>query len=167
MAYAIGLGYTRTEALNAVLIAAVIAIPCMLGIGALSDRIGRKKLYLFGTVLAVVYIIPYFWMVNQMNVPMLIVATVVGFGAIWSIYGALMGTFLAESFTADVRYTGISLGYQVGAAIAGGPAPLIATALVGKTNNYPMVGIFVAVCAVISFISVWMTRDRSGQVLDD
>ena len=120
VSYAIGLGYTRSQALNAVLVAAVIAIPCMLAIGA-----------------------------------------------IWSIYGALMGTFLAESFTADVRNTGISLGYQVGAAIAGGPAPLIATALVGKTNNYPMIGIFVGICAVISFVSVMMTRDRSGQVLDD
>lgn len=167
VSYSIGLGYTRTEALNAVLVAAVIAIPCMLGIGALSDRIGRKKLYLVGTVLAVIYIVPYFWMVNLMSPAILMLATVVGFGAIWSIYGALMGTFLAESFTADVRYTGISLGYQVGAAIAGGPAPLIATALVGKTNNYPAVGIFVAVCAIISFVSVLLTRDRSGQVLDD
>lgn len=166
VSYAIGLGYTRTEALNAVLLAAVIAIPCMLAIGALSDRIGRKKLYLFGTVLAVIYIVPYFWMVNQMSVPLFTIATIVGFGAIWSIYGALMGTFLAESFTADVRYTGISLGYQVGAAIAGGPAPLIATALVGRTNNYPMIGIFVGICALISFISVLYTRDRSGQVLD-
>lgn len=166
VSYAIGLGYSRSEALNAVLLAAVIAIPCMLAIGSLSDRIGRKKLYLFGTVLAVVYIVPYFWMVNQMSVPLFTIATIVGFGAIWSIYGALMGTFLAESFTADVRYTGISLGYQVGAAIAGGPAPLIATALVGRTNNYPMIGIFVGICAIISFVSVLYTRDRSGQVLD-
>lgn len=167
VAYAIGLGYTRSQALNSVLVAAVIAIPCMLAIGALSDRIGRKKLYLFGTVLAVIYIVPYFWLVNQMDPMLFAIATIIGFGAIWSIYGALMGTFLAESFTADVRYTGISLGYQVGAAIAGGPAPLIATALVGKTNNYPMIGVFVGICAVISFVSVVMTRDRSGQVLDD
>ena len=82
------------------------------------------------------------------------------------VFGALMGTFLAESFTADVRYTGISLGYQVGAALVGGTAPLIATALVGTTNNYPLIGIFIGFCAVVSFISVWFTRDRSGQVLD-
>lgn len=160
------LKYTRGEALSAVLIAAVVAIPCMLAIGALSDRIGRKKLYLFGTVLAVIYIVPFFWLMNQHNVLVLILATVVGFGAIWSIYGALMGTFLAESFTPDVRYTGISLGYQVGAALVGGPAPLIATALVGRENNYPLIGIFIAVCALLSFIAVWFTRDRSGQVLD-
>ena len=138
----------------------------MLAIGALSDRVGRKKLYLLGTVLAVVYIVPFFWLMNQKSYAVLVAATVLGFGAIWSINGALMGTFLAESFTADVRYTGISLGYQVGAALVGGPAPLIATALVGTTNNYPAIGIFIAGCAAVSFIAVLMTRDRSGQVLD-
>lgn len=167
VSYAVGLGYTRGEALGAVLFAAIVAVPCMLALGSLSDRIGRKPLYLVGTVLAVAYIFPYFWMVNQMSVPLLVFATVVGFGGIWSIYGALMGTFLAESFTPDVRYTGISLGYQVGAAIVGGPAPLIATALVGTTNNWWLVGIFIAACAAVSFVAVLFTRDRSGQVLDD
>lgn len=166
VSYSISLGYSRGEALTAVLVAAVIAIPCMLAIGALSDRIGRKTLYLIGTVLAVIYIVPYFWLVNLLNFPILMLSTVVGFGAIWSIYGALMGTFLAESFTADVRYTGISLGYQVGAALVGGTAPLIATALVGTSNNYALVGIFIGFCALVSFVSVWFTRDRSGQVLD-
>ena len=165
ISYAVARGFTRSQALSAVLIAAVVAIPCMLAIGALSDRVGRKKLYLLGTVLAVVYIVPFFWLMNQKSYAVLVAATVLGFGAIWSIYGALMGTFLAESFTADVRYTGISLGYQVGAALVGGPAPLIATALVGTTNNYPAIGIFIAGCAAVSFIAVLMTRDRSGQVL--
>ncbi|MCG6566806.1 MFS transporter [Tessaracoccus sp. ZS01] len=166
VSYAVGLGFTRGQALGAVLFAAVVAVPCMLALGALSDRVGRKPMYLIGTALAVAYIFPYFWMINQKSVLLLTLATVVGFGAIWSIYGALMGTFLAESFTADVRYTGISLGYQVGAAIVGGPAPLIATALVGTTNNWWLVGVFVAACAAISFVAVLMTRDRSGQVLD-
>ena len=166
ISYAVARGFTRSQALSAVLIAAVVAIPCMLAIGALSDRVGRKKLYLLGTVLAVAYIVPFFWLMNQKSYAVLVAATVLGFGAIWSIYGALMGTFLAESFTADVRYTGISLGYQVGAALVGGPAPLIATALVGTTNNYPAIGIFIAGCAAVSFIAVLMTRDRSGQVLD-
>lgn len=167
VSYAVSLGYTRVEALNAVLIAAVVAVPCMLAIGRLSDKVGRKKLYLLGIVLAVVYIVPYFWLMNRMDPVVLTLATVVGFAVIWSIYGALLGTFLAESFTADVRYTGISLGYQVGAALVGGPAPLIATALVGRTNNYPAIGIFIGICAVLSFIAVWFSRDRTGAVLDD
>jgi Na+/melibiose symporter-like transporter len=103
ISYAVARGFTRSQALSAVLIAAVVAIPCMLAIGALSDRVGRKKLYLLGTVLAVVYIVPFFWLMNQKSYAVLVAATVLGFGAIWSIYGALMGTFLAESFTADVH----------------------------------------------------------------
>lgn len=139
----------------------------MLAIGRLSDKVGRKKLYLIGIVLAVVYIVPYFWLMNRMDPVVLTLSTVVGFAVIWSIYGALLGTFLAESFTADVRYTGISLGYQVGAALVGGPAPLIATALVGRTNNYPAIGVFIGICAVLSFVAVWFSRDRTGAVLDD
>jgi MFS family permease len=166
VAYAVSLGYTRVQALNAVLIAAVVAVPCMLAIGRLSDKVGRKKLYLIGIILAVVYIVPYFWLMNRLDPVVLTLSTVVGFAVIWSIYGALLGTFLAESFTADVRYTGISLGYQIGAALVGGPAPLIATALVGRTNNYPAIGIFIGICAVLSFIAVWFSRDRTGAVLD-
>lgn len=169
ISYATQLGYSRGESLTAVLLAAIIAIPCMLFIGSQSDRLGRKKLYLIGIVLAVIYVIPYFWFMNLHNPVILALATIAGFGAIWSVYGALMGTFLAESFTAEVRYTGISLGYQVGAALVGGPAPLIATALVGDVttqNSYPLVGVFVIGCAIVSFIAVLFTRDRSGQVLD-
>ena len=118
-------------------------------------------------MLAVIYIVPYFWLVNLMNVPILVLSTVVGFGAIWSVYGALMGTFLAESFTADVRYTGISLGYQVGAALVGGPMPLIATALVARYHgSYIPVAIFIALCALVSLIAISFTKDRTGQPLD-
>jgi hypothetical protein len=78
------------------------------------------------------------------NVSPLYLAIIVGFGIIWSMYAAVLGTLFAESFSANVRYTGISLGYQVGAALVGGPAPLVATALlVAHNNNYVPVGIFI------------------------
>ena len=153
-------------ALNAVLVAAVIAIPVMLFIGAWSDKVGRKKLYLGGIIAIALYIYPFLYLVNLMNTVALFVAIIVGFSFIWSIYGALMGTFLAESFTADVRYTGCSLGYQVGAALVGGPAPLIATALLAGMGNYIGVGLFVIACGVVSFIAVALAPDRSGQPLD-
>ena len=80
----------------------------------------------------------------------------------------MLGTFFAESFPADVRYTGVSLGYQVGAAIVGGPLPLIATALLAKYNgSYLPIALFIGACGVISLIAVACTTDRSGQRLDD
>ena len=108
-----------------------------------------------------IYILPFLWMVNQKDPLLLTIATVVGFGVIWSMYGAVLGTFFAESYTADVRYTGASLGYQIGAALVGGPAPLIATALLAAYASYVPVGIFIIVCGLISLLAI--SSPRSGR----
>lgn len=167
VSYAVTLGFTRTEALNAVLIAAVLAIPVMLLWGRVSDRVGRKKVFIGGAVAAALFTVPFLWMMNQGSFVWLLVGLVIGFSIIWASYGAVLGTFFAEAFPADVRYTGASLGYQVGAAIAGGPVPLIATAIVAGANNYGGIGVLIGVCAVISIIAVSFARDRTGKELDD
>jgi metabolite-proton symporter len=166
--YAVGLGYERGEALNAVLIAAIVAIPVMLAVGSISDRIGRKKMFIAGTIAVMVFIVPFFWLIGQNSFGSLLLAVVVGFGVIWPMYGAVLGTFFAESYSAEVRYTGVSLGYQVGAAIVGGPAPLIAAALLlGFGGNYLPVGLFICACAVVSLVAMAFAKDRSGKPLDE
>jgi MFS family permease len=168
VSYAVGtLGYKRSTALNAVLTAALIAIPVMLYVGSLSDRIGRKKLYIAGVVAIFCYAIPYFWLLSLKSTPALYLAIIIGFGIIWSMYGAVLGTLFAESFSANVRYTGISLGYQLGAALVGGPAPLIATALiVSYHGNYVPVGIFIMAVSVVSLIAISFAREARGRDLD-
>ena len=167
LGYAISLGFSRGLALNAILIAAVVAIPFMLIVGSVSDRIGRKKMYLFGAVCLIAYIIPYFWMLNQKSPTLLVTAIVLGFGVIWTFYGSVLGTLFAESYSADVRYTGVSLGYQVGAALVGGPAPLIGTWLLQKyQGDYMPVGIFIIGCAFISIIAVCFAKDKHNAALD-
>ncbi|HZX55559.1 MAG TPA: MFS transporter [Ilumatobacteraceae bacterium] len=168
ISYAAGtLGYSQGTVLNAVLISAVLAIPVMLFMGSLSDRIGRKKVYVGGVIAIFIYAIPYFWLLSLRNTFALTAAIIIGFSIIWSSYGSVLGTLFAESFTADVRYTGISLGYQVGAAIIGGPAPLIATALLAAYNkNYVPVGIFLMVVAVVSLIAIYFAQERRGADLD-
>ena len=167
VSYAVSIGYSRGQALNAILMASLIGIPVMLGVGAVSDRIGRKKIFVVGTLLAMLYVIPFFWLLNQGSLVLLAVSTAVGFGLIWPMYGAVLGTFFAESYPANVRYTGVSLGYQVGAAIAGGPVPLIATALlVAYKNNYVPIGLMIMGFGLISLLAVAIAKDRSGQPLD-
>lgn len=167
ISYLVGLGYKRVEALNIVLIAAVIAVPVMLYFGALSDRIGRKKVFVWGTIVIALYAGPYFWLLNQGSAVISTLAVVLGFSVIWSTYGSVLGTFFAESFPPNVRYTGISLGYQVGAALVGGPMPLIATALLARYHgSYVPVAVFIALCALVSLIAISFTKDRTGQPLD-
>lgn len=168
LTYAVSLGFSRGTALNAVLIAAVVGIPMELAVGIISDRVGRKRMYVIGAVAMLLYILPYLWMLNQKSISMLIAATVVGFGVIWPMYGAVIGTLFAESYSPDVRYTGISLGYQIGAALVGGPAPLIATWLLRKYNgSYVPIGIFIMICGVISIVAVSFARDKHGRDLDE
>jgi len=159
-------GFSQTDALNIVLIAAVACIPAMLFYGALSDKIGRKKLFMIGAAISILYYYPFFKLLDQKSFAVAVTATVVGFAGIWATYGSVLGTFFAESFPADVRYTGVSLGYQVGAALVGGPMPLIATALVAKYQSVVPVAIFMAGCAVVSLIAMAFTTDRTGDELD-
>ena len=96
-----------------------------------------------------------------------LVAIIIGFSCIWSLYGATLGSYFAESFPPAVRYTGVSLGYQVCAALFGGPLPLIATALLATYSSYIPIGFVVIAFGVISLIALAFTKDRTGQPLDD
>ncbi|WP_243297093.1 MFS transporter [Bacillus litorisediminis] len=161
------LGFSKTITLNAVTIATVVTTLLIPIMGNLSDKIGRKKLYVGGTILMILYAFPYFWMLNQGTGFFLILATVLGLGVIWAPITAVLGTMFSEIFKTNVRYTGISLGYQIGAAVAGGTAPLVATALLKQFNNsYVPVALYIILASVISLIAVSAVRDRNNQDLD-
>lgn len=168
ISYMMDHGFARSTILNIVLVCALIAFPFMLFFGHLSDRIGRKKVFIGGSVAFLLWIFPYFWLLDQKSVWAAGLAIAVGFGVIWASYGSMIGTLLAEAFPPAIRYTGMSLGYQIGAALVGGPMPLIATALIAYySGSYVPVVLFLAACAVVSIIAVAVARDRSGQPLDD
>ncbi|KAF0822308.1 MFS transporter [Cytobacillus firmus] len=161
------LGFSRTVTLNAVTIATIITTILIPIMGKLSDKIGRKKLYVGGTVLMMLYAFPYFWLLHQGSAALLVVATILGLGIIWAPITAVLGTMFSEIFKSNVRYTGITLGYQIGAALAGGTAPLVATALLNAyDNSYVPVALYIMLAAAISLIAIASVRDRSNQDLD-
>ena len=162
------LGFSRTTTLNTVMIATIVTTILIPIMGSLSDKIGRKKVYIAGTIGMIVFAFPYFWMLQQQSVALLVIATVIGLGIIWAPITAVLGTMFSEIFDAKVRYTGITLGYQIGAALAGGTAPLIATSLMLKFNDsYIPVACYIIFTAVISLVAIWAVKDRSQQNLDD
>lgn len=162
------LGFSRTATLTAVMIATIITTILIPFMGMLSDKIGRKKLFIGGTIGMALFAFPYFWLLQQKSVLLLIVATVIGLGVIWAPITAVLGTMFSEIFDARIRYTGITLGYQIGAALAGGTAPLVATALLNRFNNsYVPVAIYIIFASVLSLAAIWAVKDRSNQKLDE
>lgn len=162
------LGFDKTTALNSVMFATIITTILIPFMGKLSDKIGRKKLFIFGAIIMAAYAFPYFWILEQKSTAALMVATILGVGVIWSPITAVLGTMFSEIFNAKVRYTGISLGYQIGAAVAGGTAPLIATALLmGFDNSYVPIALYIIFIALISLVAVWKLEDRHKVELDN
>ncbi|ANU21368.1 MFS transporter [Planococcus plakortidis] len=154
------LGFSRTATLGAVMVATVITTILIPVMGSLSDRVGRKKLYITGAAAMALFAFPYFWMIHQGSVFMLVLATIIGLGVIWAPITAVLGTMFSEIFDAKVRYTGVTLGYQIGAALAGGTAPLVATALLARfDNSYVPVAIYIIFTALISLVSIWAVKD--------
>ncbi|RFB09951.1 MFS transporter [Bacillus sp. HNG] len=161
------LGFSRTATLNAVTIATIVTTILIPIMGNLSDKVGRKNLYVGGTILMMLYAFPYFWLLHQESVALLVVATILGLGIIWAPITAVLGTMFSEIFKSNVRYTGITLGYQIGAAVAGGTAPLVATALLAAFNDsYVPVALYIILTAAISLIAVATVRDRKNEDLD-
>ncbi|GGG20002.1 MFS transporter [Lysinibacillus alkalisoli] len=153
------LGFTYAETLIAVMIATVITTILIPIMGSLSDKIGRKKMYVYGTLAMFLYAFPYFWILHQGTFLALLISTIIGLGVIWAPITAVLGTMFSEIFDAKIRYTGITLGYQFGAAIAGGTAPLVATALLVRFNDsWTPIAIYIMLTAVISLISVAAIR---------
>lgn len=155
------LGFSRSAVLGSVMVSTVITTILIPIMGSLSDRVGRKKMYIVGTVAMMAFAFPYFWMIHQGSVLMLVLATIIGLGIIWAPITAVLGTMFSEIFDAKVRYTGVSLGYQIGAAVAGGTAPLVATALLAAfDNSYVPVALYIMFTAVVSLIAIWAVKSR-------
>jgi metabolite-proton symporter len=155
------LGFSRSAVLGAVMVSTVITTILIPIMGSLSDRVGRKKMYIAGTLAMMAFAFPYFWMIHQGSVLMLVLATIIGLGIIWAPITAVLGTMFSEIFDAKVRYTGVSLGYQIGAAVAGGTAPLVATALLASfDNSYVPVALYIMFTAVVSLIAIWAVKSR-------
>jgi MFS family permease len=130
--------------------------------GHLSDRIGRKRMYLIGTVLTGLFGFAYFAMLNTAVPALIFIAIVLSFVPHDLMYGP-QAALIAECFTPRLRYSGASIGYQLSSVISGGPAPLIATALLAATGSGYTIAVYILFCAVVSIVATAMMPDYTGK----
>jgi metabolite-proton symporter len=162
-AYAVGtLHMSRNLILSAVLVAACVSFVTIPLSGHISDRIGRRKMYLIGAATVGVFGFLYFGMVDSAAPALVFIAIVLSLIPHDMMYGP-QAALIAEAFTPRLRYSGASLGYQLASVIAGGPAPLIATALFASYKSGYSIAIYIAACAVVSLVSAAMMPDYTGK----
>jgi metabolite-proton symporter len=156
------LGVSRDFLLTAVLVAALVSFVTIPLSGHLSDRIGRKKMYMIGAALTGVFAFVYFGMLDTKDSTLIFIAIVLSLVPHDMMYGP-QAALIAEAFTGRVRYSGSSLGYQLASLIAGGPAPMIAAALFAGFGTGTAIAFYVAACAVCSLIATAMLKDYTGK----
>src|SRR6202048_1122286 len=133
--------------------------------GHISDLIGRRRMYMLGAITVGVFGFVYFGLMNTGSTTLIFLAIVLSLVPHDMMYGP-QAAFIAESFTGRLRYSGASMGYQLASIIAGGPAPLIATALFAEYKSGYAIAFYIFVCAVLTLVATSMMTDYTGKDIE-
>lgn len=167
LAYATqALGMKRQDILNGVLIGALFETATIPAFGALSDALGRRPVYVFGAVFSALMSFPLFMLLGTKTPELAWIAIVLGLAVGHAAMYGPQASFFAELFGTKVRYSGVSLGYNLASIFAGALSPLIATSLMAayKPQTWP-ISVYRIILAVITVVSVYFaseTRQRAA-----
>ena len=153
------LGLQRNFLLNAVLAAAIVSLFTTPFFGFVSDLIGRRTMYIIGTLAVVVFAFPYIGLLNTGTAALVVLAIILSVVVHDMMYGP-QAAFIAETFPTRLRYSGASLGYQAASIIAGGPAPLLAAWLLHTFGTGYAISGYLLLCGVISTFAAAMLAKR-------
>ncbi|WP_414448263.1 MFS transporter [Burkholderia sp. 22PA0099] len=153
------LGLPRRMVLVAILLAAALELLTNPLFGALSDRLGRKPVVVFGALLAVLAPYPFFLLVGTGNPLLVLLAEAIVISIAHAAVFAPMAAWFAEMFSPDVRYSGVTIGFQLGALLAGAPTPVIATTLLAKYGDFGPIALFAMGAAFITLVCALLARD--------
>ncbi|MEU6166054.1 MFS transporter [Streptomyces tanashiensis] len=155
----------KSTALNAVLIGSAVHFVTIPLWGALSDRIGRRPVTLIGSVGMAAWAFAFFGLVDSKSFPVIALAVTAGLLLHGAMYGP-QAAFISEMFDTKVRYSGASMGSQLASIVAGALAPIIAVELLKDYDSSTPVSLYLCVAAVITTITVAVTRETRGRDLE-
>ncbi|KVD87294.1 MFS transporter [Burkholderia sp. ABCPW 14] len=153
------IGIPNQVMLTGVMCAMVVEMAAMLGWGRLSDRIGRKPVYLIGAAGLVAAAFPFFWLIDTREPRFVYLALTIGAAVS---HGAMIGTLPAlvgELFSTEVRYSGVALGHEVASIFAGGLSPVVATALLARYHAAWPVSLLLVVMGGITLVTLVFIRE--------
>ena len=145
---------SRTTVLNGILFAALLELAAIPLFGALSDRLGRRPVYLFGAVFTALFAYPFFWMLDTGSTAMIWTALALAFVLSHAAMYAPQAAFLSELFGTRVRYSGASLGAQLASVVAGGMAPLVATEILRRGYGRGALAVYLIIMATVTIVAV-------------
>ncbi|MEU3285347.1 MFS transporter [Streptomyces longwoodensis] len=157
---------SKQTALNAVLIASAVHFAVIPAWGALSDRVGRRPVYLFGAAGIGLWMFPFFRLVDTASFGNLVLAVTVGLVLHGAMY-APQAAFFSEMFGTRMRYSGASMGAQFASVAAGAPAPLIATALLSDYDSSTPIALYVIAAVLLTLLAVGVAKETRHRDLAD
>ena len=160
------LGTQRNFVLMAVLVQAVLGLCWIPVAGHLSDRIGRKRMYIIGSIFSGIFGFIYFALLDTKVPALIFIAIALSLLPVTTCYGP-QAAMIAESFTPRLRYSGTSLGYQLASIIAGGPSPFIATALFATFASSFPIALYILGCGILGIIAAAMLTDYTNKDISD
>jgi len=160
-----GLNIARSDMLTAVLVSTMFAIPANFFFGAWSDRHGRRGVYKLGAILTGIWAFVMFAMIDTGNWYLITAGLSISHIFISMMYGP-QAALLSELFSTEVRYSGASLGYQLGAILGGGFAPIIATTLLLIFGSSMWVAAYIALANVLTWFAIHALKETDNRDLD-
>ena len=160
------LGASRDFLLTALIVCTALGFLWVPIAGHLSDRIGRRRMYMIGACFSGLYGFIYFALLETRSPVLIFLAIALSLLPIMTLYGP-QAALIAESFAPRLRYSGAGLGYQLASIIAGGPAPFIAAALFAAYQSGYAIAFYILGCGVISIIAAVLLKDHTNKDIDE
>jgi metabolite-proton symporter len=154
-------GMPRQTVLTGILIASLLSLIAIPAFGALSDRVGRRPVYMFGAIVTALFAYPLFWMFDTGSTPLVWLALIIAFVFSHSAMYGPQAAFLSELFGTRVRYSGASLGAQLASIVAGGMAPLVGTTILANGYGRGALALYLIGMAAVTIVAVALASETA------